>query len=60
MAMTESNAASLADKYIENILRSQPTFWPHGGMGSEAVAKQLAKNLAAFRLSLVEELKKQV
>ena len=60
MAMTETRAASIADEFIKDILKSQPTFWPQGGMSSEANARQIAKQIAAMRETLIEELKKQV
>lgn len=58
--MTDSGAAGKADQYLLALIASQPNFWPTGSLSSPANAEHAAKNLAKFRQTLIEELKKQL
>jgi len=59
MAMNDAQAAARADTIIENIIKSQPNFWPSWTFQTDEHPKVLAKRLAAFRQTLIEELKQQ-
>jgi hypothetical protein len=57
--MENSDAATIADKFIAALISSQPSFWPTGSLTNAANAQASATNLATFRQKLIEELAKQ-
>lgn len=57
--MTEQDATILADAFIEKVLLHQGTVLGENSLFGESRATEAAKGLAAFRKTLIEELKKQ-
>ncbi|MNY67852.1 hypothetical protein D3C86_2055140 [compost metagenome] len=57
--MDQIDASAKADNLIAALITNQPNFWPENRLLSEANARDVARQLAAFRSTLVEELRKQ-
>lgn len=57
--MTEQDATILTDQIIGKVLSHQGTVLSENSLFGEARATEAAKGMAAFRKTLIEELKKQ-
>ncbi len=57
--MTEMDARNLANQVIGLVLTHQPNVLGSVPLSSEEAARQAAKQIAAFRETLVQELQKQ-